>query len=78
MVQKLVEPLEQDLMVWFKKACYGDQCQMVTRLGYTYTRLTKLSPNVVKWQASRFTNRNRELNKTFRFTELLTNCDDVK
>jgi hypothetical protein len=49
MVQKLVEPLEKDLIGWFKTARYGDQCQMVTRLGYTYTRLTKVSPSMVRW-----------------------------
>lgn len=77
MVQKLVEPLEQDLLVWFKTARYGDQCQIVTRLGYTYTRLTKLYPGLVKWQASGFTNRNREFSKTVRFAEILASWDDA-
>jgi hypothetical protein len=78
MVQKLVEPLEKDLVVWFKKARYGDQCQIVTRRGFTYTRLTKVSPGMVRWQVSGFTNRNRELSKTVRLAELLMNCDDIK
>ena len=78
MVQTLVEPVEQDLVVWFKKARYGDQCRIVTRQGYTYSRLTKLSPGMVRWQMSRLTNRNCELSKTVRFAELLASCDDVE
>ena len=75
MVQKLVEPLEQDLLGWFEKARYGDQCQIVTRLGYTYTRLTKVNPGMVKWQVAGFTNRNRQFSKTVRFAEILASWD---
>lgn len=78
MVLKFVEPLKNELVTWFKKARYGDQCQVVTQRGQTYTHLTKVSPGMVKWEVSGFTNRDRELSKTIWFSELLASWDDFK
>lgn len=78
MLQKLVEPVKKDLVVWFETARYSDQCQIVTRLGYIYTRLTKVSPGMVKWQMSGLTNRNCDRSKTVGFAELMASWDDVK
>ena len=78
MVQKLVEPGKDNLARWFKKARYRDQCQVVTQRGQTYTFLTKVSPSMVKWQVSGFTNRDSEQSKTVRFSELLENWSDFE
>lgn len=78
MVQKLVEPGKSDLVRWFKKARYGDQCQVVTQQEQTYTRLTKVSPSMVKWQVSGFTNRDSERSRTVRFAELLESWNDFE
>ncbi len=78
MVKKLVEPSKKDLVTWFKKAPYGNQCQVVTQQGQTYTHLTKISPSMVKWQVSGFTNRDSEQSKTIRFAELLESWNDFE
>ena len=78
MVQTLIEPLKEDIVMWFKKALYSDQCQIVTRLGYTYSFITKLSPSMVKWQAPWLTNRSRDLSKIVKFSDVLASWDDFK
>lgn len=78
MVQKLVEPGKDDLVRWFKEARYGDQCEVVAQDGQTYTFLTKVSPSMVRWQVSGFTNRDSEQSKTVRFSELLASWNDFE
>jgi hypothetical protein len=78
MVKKIVKNRRDDIVIWFKKARYGDQCQVVTQGGQTYTYLTKISPGMVKWQVSGFTNRDSEQSKTIRFSELLESWNDFE
>lgn len=78
MVQTLIEPCKEDIVMWFKMALHSDQCQIVTRLGYIYSHITKLSHSTIKWQAPGLTNHSRDLSKIVRFSELLASWDDFK
>ncbi len=74
--QKVVEPTQKDLFKWFKNASTGDQCQVVTQEGQTYTHLTKLTPTMVKWKVTGFTGQDIDLGKTIRFKQLLETWND--
>ena len=74
--QTLVEPTQHDLMAWFNMANYGAQCDVVTQEGQTYTHLTKLTPTMVKWQVSGFTNNDTVISSSIHFMELLQTWND--
>ncbi len=60
MVQKLVECSKNGLMKWFKRARYGDQCQVVTNQGQIYSHLTEVRPSKAKWKVSGFISRDSD------------------
>ncbi len=74
--QTLVEPTQNDLRKWFKEVCYGDKCDVVTNEGETCTQLIKVSPTMVKWRVSGFTNNETELCSTIHFMEFLETWND--
>lgn len=74
--QKIIEPSKKDLIKWFKSARIGDQCQVVTRDGQTYTHLTRFTSTMVKWKVTGFTGQYIDLGQTIRFQQLLETWDD--
>ncbi len=75
-LKKLVGPSKDELARWFNTAHSGDQCRVMTEEGEIYTHLTKLSPSIVKWQVSGFTDKDTQLSSTMRFAELLETWND--
>ena len=78
MIKKLVESSKNDLMKWFKRARYGEQCQVVTKQGRIYSHLTKVSPGTVKWKVSGFACRDSDQSHSIKFSEFLDNWSDFE
>ena len=75
-IDKVVEPTTGELIIWFGNARGGDQCEVVTKHGQTYTHLTKVSPTMVKWKVAGFQGQESELVNTISFKELLETWND--
>ena len=74
---KLIEPNKDELIKWFKKAKYGEQCEVATVKGEVYTFLTKLSPFMVKWKVAGFIANDADFSNQMRFTELVEIWGDM-